>query len=46
MGENNRELGLAQLLQSLGEELREANARAGANKVATIGWAEATVEVL
>jgi hypothetical protein len=43
--EEDRELGLAELLESLGEELRTANGRAGAKGVATLAWAEATVEV-
>jgi hypothetical protein len=41
----NRELGLADLLQALGQELRNANQRAEVNKVATLAWTEATVEV-
>jgi hypothetical protein len=45
-GENDREMGLTELLASLGEELREANERAGENHVATLAWAEATIEVV
>jgi len=41
----DRELGLAELLQALGEELRIANGRAETNNVATLAWTEATVEV-
>jgi hypothetical protein len=44
-GANDRELGLAEVLESLGEDLREANERAAANGVATLAWAEATVEL-
>jgi hypothetical protein len=43
---NDRELGLAELLQSMGEELREANERAEAYGRATLAWEEATVEVV
>jgi hypothetical protein len=42
----DQELGLAELLGSLGQELREANERATAKDVATLAWADAVVEVL
>ena len=42
----DQELDLAQLLGSLGEELREANEQARANDVATLAWSEATIEVV
>ena len=42
----DQELDLAQLLGSLGEELRKANKQARANDVATLAWSEATIEVV
>jgi hypothetical protein len=42
---NDPELGLAELLSSLGEELRIANQRAADRGAATLAWADATVDV-
>lgn len=43
--ETDPELGLAELLQSLGSELRRANEAAVEGRRTTLAWSEATVEV-